>query len=239
MSSPHVPSARPLRITSMTPMSPPRVQDPFSALCSLCPLLSVPFYHFCLMKIISAPRPSPLGFHGKRKPPHPLSPLPATGLRNGGIHCGQRAERPSRKEPPGAPGRSQLWEAIVEAPACPPGRACGNQSDWIRVRATLIVSEVTPALWQGPRGAWPPLLRRPLEQSLMLPGQPKRGARPCVDVCKRVHVCVSTCVCQRRGRPAQPPEAARAEHGAGKSCPLPVLRKAATPCNSRHRAESI
>lgn len=125
----------------------------------------------------------------------PLSPLPAAGLRNGGIHCGQKAEWPSRKEPPGAPERSQLWEAIVEAPACPPGRACGNQSDWIRVRATLIVSEVTQALWQGPRGAWPPLLRRPLEQGLMPPSQLKRGAQPCVDVCERVHVCVSTCVC--------------------------------------------
>lgn len=82
----------------------------------------------------------------------------------------------------------------MEAPACPPGRACGNQSDWIRVRATLIVSEVTQALWWGPQGAWPPLLRWPLEQSLTPPSQLRRGAGPCVDVCEHVHVCMSTCV---------------------------------------------
>ena len=41
----------------------------------------------------------------------------------------------------------------MEAPAWPPGHTHSNQSDWIRVRATLIVSEVTQALWQGLWGA--------------------------------------------------------------------------------------
>lgn len=153
---------------------------------------------------------------------------------------------PQGRSPPGTPERSQLWEAIVEAPACPPGRACGNQSDWIRVRATLIVSEVTWALWQGPRGAWPPLLRRPLEQSLMPPSQLRRGAQPCVDVCERVHVCVSTCV---GGWVVQldlwkPPErsvglGARSEPRLGRTALCPCSRRQQTPCNLRRGAESI
>ena len=69
------------------------------------------------------------------------------------MHCGAELNGPVERGLPGAPERGQLWGAIVETPACPPGHTHSNQSDWIRVRATLIVSEVTRALWQGPWGA--------------------------------------------------------------------------------------
>lgn len=59
------------------------------------------------------------------------------------------------------PQREASFRRPWRRPPPAPGCAHFNQSDWIRVRATLIMSEVTQALWQGLQGAWPSLLRRP------------------------------------------------------------------------------
>lgn len=116
VSTPHVPSLCPLPCP--LPVSTPHVPSPcphsFLRPLRPCPLCLHPSSISARGKLSQPPGPHHLALMEIESP---LSPWPATGLRNGGIHCGHRAEWPSRKEPPGAPERGQLWEAIVEAPA--------------------------------------------------------------------------------------------------------------------------
>lgn len=76
----------------------------------------------------------------------------------------------------------RLQKATEEAPACLHGLTCCNQSDWIRVTATLIMSEVTQALWQDPRGTWLSLLRLPCFTELT-PSRPAEKG-PALEVCE-------------------------------------------------------